>query len=140
MRKLWLTLALALGLLAPATAHAQTQCVVPPNAAATPVVSAALEGSHVLKAAPGCLGAIYITIDATTVGYLMLFNATSAPVDGAVTPVECVYVSTAPGTIGLNFAPQPTEWFSTGIVAVFSSTGCFTKTISAHAFFKAWVQ
>lgn len=139
MRKLWLILALGLGLLA-SPAKAQTQCIVPPNAAATPVVSAVLEGSHVLKASPGCLGAIYMTIDSTTAGYLMLFNLTAVPSDGAVTPIECVYVAAAPGSVGLNFAPQPTEWFSVGIVAVFSSTGCFTKTVSAHAFFKAWVQ
>ncbi|MGC1615824.1 MAG: hypothetical protein WA736_14155, partial [Candidatus Acidiferrum sp.] len=97
-------------------------------------------GSHVLKATPGCLLGVYATIDSTTVGWLMLFNSATVPADGAVTPQDCIYIAAAPGSIGLNWAPLPPEWFSTGISAAFSSTGCFTKTISAHAFFHALVQ
>jgi len=138
MKKLGLTLLLWLGL--GGFAQAQTQCVVPANAAGTAVVSAALEGSHVLKASPGCLLSVYMTIDNTTAGYLMVFNSTTVPSDGAVTPIECIYLSADPGSIGLNFAPQPPVWYSTGISVAFSSTGCFTKTVSAHAFFHALVQ
>lgn len=138
MKSLWLALSFALLGLAPA--QAQTQCLVPAAAPATPVVSASVEGSHVLKAAPGCLLAVYGTIDSTTVGWLMTFNSTTVPADGAVTPIECVYVNTAPGSIGLNFAPLPPEWYSVGIVVVFSSTGCFTKTVSNHGFFHGLVQ
>lgn len=139
MRKLFLTLALGLGLFA-TPALAQTQCLVPAAAAATPVVSAALEGSHVLKASSGCLLSGYATIDSTTAGWLMIFNSTTVPADGAVTPQDCIYISAAPGSLGLNWAPLPPEWFSTGISIAFSSTGCFTKTVSAHAYFHALVQ
>lgn len=119
-------------------ASAQTQFVVPPNAPATPVVSTAAEGSRVLKASPGTLYALYITSGASA-GYIMTFNATSAPADGAVTPINCVVIA-ANATIALSFAPHPPEYYSTGITAVFSTTGCFTKTISNTAFFHALVQ
>lgn len=135
-----LVLALCFALLGFAPAQAQTNCLVPAPFPATPTVSAVLEGSHVLKAIPGCLLAVYATVDSTTTGYLMTFNSTTVPADGAVTPIECVYISAAPASLGLNFAPLPPEWYSTGIVVVFSSTGCFTKTVSAHAFFHALVQ
>lgn len=134
-----LKLALALSLLAFATpALAQQNCVVPPGGPATPVVSAAAEGGHVLKASPGCLLAVYVTISSTA-GYLMVFNSTTVPADGAVTPIECIQVA-ASTSIGLNFAPQPPEWYSTGIAVAFSTTGCFTKTVSATAFFHGLVQ
>jgi hypothetical protein len=69
----------------------------------------------------------------------MVFNATSAPIDGAVTPQNCIQVP-ANSTNFLNWAPQPPEWYSTGISVAFSTTGCFTKTASATAFFHALVQ
>jgi len=135
MTRLWLALILALGL---APAQAQTQFVVPPNAPATPVVSAAAEGSHVLKGSPGALYGLYVTSGASA-GFVMTFNATSAPADGAVTPINCVSVP-ANSSVSLWWGPQPPEFYSTGVVAVFSTTGCFTKTISATAFFHALVQ
>lgn len=134
MRNLWLALFLVLGI-----APAQAQPVVPPNAAATPVVSTAAEGSHVLKASPGNLYALYVVDTGAVAGFIMVFNAVSAPANGAVTPIHCVPV-TASGYNFLNFAPQPPEFYSVGITAVYSSTGCFTKTTSATAFFHAIVQ
>lgn len=131
----WIALALVLWA---SPVLAQTNCLVPINAAATPVVSVAAEGSHLLKGSPGCLIATYVTVGATG-GFLMVFNLITAPPDGAVTPVECIQVA-ANTTNFLNWAPQPPEWFSTGIVAVFSTTGCFTKTVSATAFFHGLVQ
>lgn len=106
--------------------------------AITPIVSAAAEGSHVLKTSGGQLYSLYVTTGATA-GFLMTFNATSAPGDGAVTPVECVQVP-ANTTVSVSFGPGPPDAYATGITAVFSSTGCFTKTVSATAFFKARVQ
>jgi len=136
MLKLLAALILLVGLTG--AASAQTQCVVPAGAPATPVFSSAAEGSHILKANPGCLLAVYATPGATA-GYLMIFNQKTVPADGAVTPVDCIQVP-ANTTIAASWAPQPPEWFSSGIVAVFSTTGCFTKTISATAFIHALVQ
>ena len=102
------------------------------GSAITPVVSTVSESSHVLKASAGSLLSITVT-NPTTAGYLMLFDATSAPGDGAVTPIYCT-ATPASGTW-----PVPAK-FTTGIVAVFSTTGCFTKTASATAIFTAQVQ
>ena len=102
-----------------------------------PVLSAAAEASHLIKAAPGNLYSLYVTTGATA-GYLMTFNANAAPADGAVTPVECV-VAPANTTVSISFNGPP-DIYSIGIVAVFSATGCFTKTASPTAFFKARAQ
>ena len=105
--------------------------------AITPGSSSALESNHVLKGSAGNLYSLYV-VTGSVGGYLMTFNATSAPVDGAVTPVECIPVPA--NSIGsLDFAVIPDN-YSTGIVAVFSSTGPLTKTASATAFFKWRVQ
>lgn len=103
----------------------------------TPVVSSAPESGHLIKAAPGNLYSLYVTTGAAA-GYVMTFNSKSAPADGAVTPVECV-AAPANSTISISFTGPP-DIYSQGIVAVFSSTGCFTKTASPTAFFKARAQ
>lgn len=103
----------------------------------TPVVSAALESSHVLKAGAGNLYSCYVTTGGTP-GWLLIFNATSAPVDGAVTPIEAIQAP-ANSTVGWDCGDAPPDVYSTGITAVFSSTGPFTKTASATAFFKGRV-
>ena len=102
----------------------------------TPVVSASAEGSKVFKASAGNLYAYQVTTGAVA-GYVMIFNAVSAPADGAVTPVKCVAVA-ANSTVGVSM--NPPEAFATGITAVFSTTGCFTKTISATATFSGDVK
>lgn len=135
MKRLLLLLSL---LLAPSLAAAQTQCTVPSNAAATPINSASAEGSHILKAAPGCLLSLYV-YNSGAAGFLMVFNSKTVPADGSVTPIECVPVGAASYQF-INFAPQPPEWYSTGISAAISTTGCFTKTVGSGAFFHALVQ
>lgn len=123
-------------------------CALPAFAAENikPAFSAAAESSHVfcdatgtapVRKAPCFLRSLYVTTGATA-GYLMTFNAVSAPVDGAVTPRECIAVP-ANSTVSLDFA-DTTEDYVTGLTAVFSSTGCFTKTASATAFFKGRAQ
>lgn len=82
------------------------------------------------KASAGNLYSYSITTGATA-GYLMIFNATSAPVDGAVTPARCLPVAANTG-LAVQFATP--IYFSTGVTFVFSTTGCFTKTASATAF------
>ncbi len=94
------------------------------------------ESSHVFKAAPGVLNSLAVTSSAA--GYAMLFNTTTAPANGTVAPVACYGVSAA-GTTVISFYTYPLP-FSTGITAVFSSTGCTTQTLSATAFFMAQYQ
>ena len=102
------------------------------------VVSGAAESSHVFKASAGNLYDAYVTIGSTA-GFLMIFNLASAPADGAVTPQDCLQVP-ASTTQSLFTAGTPPEVFTTGITAVFSTTGCFTKTASATAFFHGRVK
>lgn len=101
-----------------------------------PVVSGSAESSHVLKASAGNLYTLQVT-SGTTAGYVLTFDATSAPADGAVTPKHC-FVLPASSSVSLSWSTPAA--FATGIVAVFSSTGCFTKTASATAFFSAGVK
>lgn len=101
------------------------------------IASTAAESNHVLKASAGNLYSVTVTIGATS-GYLMVFNAMSAPADGAVTPAYCVALPATNTSLAVNWS-MPAN-YSTGITAVFSSTGCFTKTASATAAFFAQVQ
>lgn len=109
-------------------------------------VSAAAEGSHVfcdatgtapVHKAPCGIRTLYVTTGAVG-GYLMTFNAVSAPVDGPVTPTECIAVP-ANTTVSIDFG-DTTEMYKTGLTAVFSSAGCFTKAASATAFLKGRMQ
>lgn len=103
-------------------------------AATTAASSTAAANNLVLKASAGNLYDLTVTIGATS-GYLMLFDATSLPSDGAVTPVHC-YPVTSNGTNGGVSLSWPTpKRFATGITAGFSTTGCFTLTASATANF-----
>lgn len=110
------------------------------NSALVPVVSTTLESCHVLKASAGNLYSLAVTIQATTV-IVQVFNATSAPGDGAVTPIWSMPVISN-GTLGgnsWNFA-IPVRG-STGLtVCASSATTPFTKTASATAMFSAEVQ
>lgn len=106
----------------------------------TDSTSTALEGARVFKASAGTLYRVTLTIT-TVSGWLMIFNATSAPADGAVTPAYCAPVLSngTTGFIAVDFSGAP-RTLSTGITAVFSSTGCFTKTTSATGYFNGGFQ
>lgn len=95
------------------------------------VKSAAAEASHVIKASAGNLYGFSVTSGATP-GYALVLNATSDPGNGAATPIKC-YALPASSTLAVSFGNIPGV-FSTGIVIVFSTTGCFTETQSATAF------
>ncbi len=103
-----------------------------PTAAAaagiTPVVSTSLENSHVLKAGAGNVYSVYAAaLTGGTSGFLVLLNATSAPVDGAITPLAIAPFSG--GVAIINYAGLPPGVFSTGITAVVTSASTpFTKT------------
>ena len=128
----------------PSIANGNGVIVAPSSAAASgiaPTVSGAAESNHVLKAGAGNLYGLTVTIGATS-GYLMLFDATSLPVNGTVTPKYCFPI-TSNGTNGgasFSWLPGPPLNFVTGITAGFSTTGCFTLTASATGNFFGQVQ
>jgi hypothetical protein len=101
------------------------------------VVSAALETSHVLKASAGQLDNLMVTTT-TNSGYLLLLDSATDPGNGVVAPKKCISLAAA-ATTGISWGQFP-EKFSTGITAVFSTTGCFTETQSATAYFSGQVQ
>lgn len=120
----------------------QTVTIVPTasaSAAMLPVSSSVAEGSHVLKASGGNLYDIQVVTGATA-GYLMLFDAPAAPSDGAVSPVKCFGSIAINSAFSISWGSGPPPTFANGIVAVFSSTGCFSKTVSATAYFSAEVK
>jgi hypothetical protein len=94
----------------------------------TRVVSGAAENNHVLKASAGNLYGVYATNLTATSGFLVVLNATSAPADGAITPLACVPLP-ANSFGSINYAPGPPAIYATGITAVVTSAAsCFTKT------------
>jgi hypothetical protein len=94
--------------------------------AITPGSSTQFQSGHVLKAGPGTLYSLY-AMSGSVSGFLMTFNATTVPADGPVTPVECVPVP-ANSFVTISAGGSPPNYYSVGIVAVFSSTGPFLKT------------
>jgi hypothetical protein len=103
--------------------------------AITPTVSTVnTDATKVFKASPGTVTAAYATNETTTAGFFMLFNATAAPADGAVTPLACVPLPAS--QVASISGPAPIN-FTTGIsAAVSSGADCFTKTTGViKAFF-----
>lgn len=116
------------------TVGANTQRIVP--AQATYVVSTSAEANHILKNAAGSLVDLEVSTGAAS-GFVLVFDAVSAPADGAVTPIKCWQVP-ANAALDKSF-PIPVQ-FNTGITVSFSTTGCFTKTASATAFISGDIQ
>ena len=111
-------------------------------AASTPVTSAALAANQVVKASAGTLYSFEVQADSTLSGaawWIMFYNATSAPADGAVTPLKCYAVTSGQPQAGGTFGAGGIA-FSAGIVIGVSTTGCFTKTASTHAFISGDAQ
>lgn len=114
---------------------------VAPAPASTLAVTASLASNLVAKSSTGALLSFEVSADSTLSGaawWVMIFNATSAPSDGSVTPAKC-YALPSGATAFTGAFPNPAV-FSTGITIVASTTGCFTKTASAHAFISGDVQ
>lgn len=107
-----------------------------PSCTAAPVVSGSAGDSLVLKASAGTLCGVYVTNATATPGFLMVFNSTTEPADGAVTPFACVPVP-ANGIGSVSFGTGFGSSYSTGITASISSTGCFTKTTTGMSGFFA---
>lgn len=111
------------------------------GAALTPVSSSALAANTVIKASAGNLYSFEVSADSTlsaAAWWIMIYNATSAPVDGAVTPLKCYAM--ASGVTAFTAGFQTPVAFSTGITVGVSTTGCFTKTASTHAFISGDAQ
>jgi hypothetical protein len=110
--------------------------------AGTHAQTAALASSLIIKASAGSLIDFQVSADSTLSAAswaLMIFDATTAPADGPVTPAKCYIVPSGTTSYSGAFV-VPGAAFTTGITAVASSTGCFTKTASAHAFIAADFQ
>lgn len=96
--------------------------------------SSATEGSHIIKATGGVLYSLTATNVSASAGYILVFDSPTVPADGAVTPVGCYAIGAAQTqAVAMINYPDP---FNTGIVAVFSSTGCNTKTVATSAWFR----
>lgn len=104
------------------------------TAGTAPNATAAASGSLIAKASSGNLYGVNVTSGASS-GYVMIFSRATVPADGAVTPQRCIPLAANTG-LELNYRPVPVN-MPAGIVIVFSTTGCFTQTISATAFISA---
>lgn len=105
--------------------------------------STATESGHAAICAAACnLYSLTATnLSATTVLMLMIFNSTTVPGDGAVTPDQCLPVSPGPGATGISSAGGPPTRYGTGLsVALSSGASCTTKTASVNGFFTWAVQ
>lgn len=101
--------------------------------ATTLYTSAALEGSKVLSVVPAVLSGVVVTTSTTAV-YLMVWNQTTVPADGAVTPALCFYIPSSPSSVAYALAFRG----SVGISMAASTTGCYAKAVSATVTFMAW--
>lgn len=121
---------------------ASTSNAVPTaSAPLTQVATGALAANLVVSAGAGNLWSFDVAADTTLSAapwWIFVFNNTSAPADGAVTPAKC-YALPAGATSFTGGFPAGVA-FSTGITIGVSSTGCFSKTASTHAFISADVR
>lgn len=97
--------------------------------------SSVLAANQVVKGTGGLLYGIQISADGTLSGaawWVMVYDATAAPSNGTVTPRKCYAMASGATELSRSFSP-PIQ-FGLGIVVGVSTTGCFTKTESVHAF------
>jgi hypothetical protein len=97
--------------------------------ALTPGSSSEWENIHVLKSSAGNLYDLSV-ITGSLGGFLMTFDLDEVPPDGPVNPIECVPVA-ANSYAAIRSNGAPPDHYSNGIVAVFSTTGPFTKTTTS---------
>lgn len=101
-----------------------------PSSGVTTTATTAVAGSLILKASAGNFYGFNVVAGASA-GYLMIFNSTTVPADGAVTPLR-VYAVAANASLSVSW--DIPRYHSAGIALVFSTTGPFAKAISATAF------
>lgn len=103
------------------------------GAGIVPVKTAAAAANLIAKASAGNLYGFNVkAIAGGTAQQLLLIDSATLPADGAVAPVKAYDVPAA-GTLSQAF--NPPIRFSAGIQLVLSSTGPYTKTLSAAANF-----
>jgi hypothetical protein len=103
-----------------------------PATGVTQAKTAAAASSLVAKGSAGSV--VSISGSAIAGSYIMLFNATAAPSNGAVTPDKCWGPMAAAGPFNFSWGIGPVFTASTGITVVSSSTGCFTQTLTNASF------
>lgn len=92
------------------------------------IPSTSAESSRVLKPAAGLLYGFQVNTGASAL-WVMVFDARTAPSNGAVTPVKW-YQPAANSTMAVYFGPNPLQ-MTQGITIACSTTGPFTLTLSA---------
>ena len=105
------------------------------SAGVTKVTSASLAANQIIDGAPGNLFSFQVSADSAlsaAAWWVMIYDAVSAPGDGAVTPAKCYALPSGATSIAAAW-PTPVA-FGTGITIGVSTTGCFNKTASTHAF------
>ena len=141
MKTMTRILALLGMIFAPALALAQT----PPSYT---ISSTAIEGSHIFCSQGGCrLWSLTVTTNASA-GYLLVFDSSTDPADGALSPPSAggpgttpAYCYAWPAGYSANISWPSAVQFRRGLTAVFSTgADCVHKTESATAFFTAQVQ
>lgn len=104
--------------------------------AGKPARTGALASSLVVKATRGQLFDFEVQADSTlsaAAWWIMIYNASSVPADGAVVPYKCYSVASGTTQAGGTFGAGGVA-LSNGIVIAVSTAGCFTQTSSAHAY------
>lgn len=116
-----------------------------PSASTTNAVAAisssALAANQIIKASPGNLYSFEVSADSTlsaAAWWVMIYDATAAPADGAITPKKCYAMALGVTSYAAAF-PMPII-FATGITIGVSTTGCYSKTASTHAFISGDAQ
>lgn len=99
-------------------------------AGVTPVGTTVAASNVVVKGTPGNLYG-FDAASGASAGYVMVFNATSLPANGTVTPLK-VYNIAANSSMSITYNPPLV--CSTGITLGFSTTGPFSLTASTTAF------
>lgn len=108
------------------------------NSSIPPVICGSAVSTCQLNSAAGYLYSVYA--DCTAACWLMVFNTTTTPTNGATTAgiasgnmQECIPIASG-GTGGINYLPGPPSVFANGIYAAISSTACATLTLATTGF------
>lgn len=112
-----------------------------PSSSATngiaPSANTVVGGSRILKASAGNLYSVNV-VSGASAGFVLIFDSATVPADGTVTPVKCMPLAANTG-IDLNFRSLPLA-MTNGAVVVFSTSGCYSKTLSTTAFISGDVK